>query len=132
LENRTELYDIVDQIVDQDPRYRAEAYSFVMLAVNRTVASLKKQGHITGKELLSGIREYALDEFGPMAKTVFDHWGIHQTLDFGHIVFNLVGHGLLGKTDSDRLEDFAGGYDFEETFVRDYPWTGAPPAREEL
>ena len=123
MESTSDFYEQVEKIVDRDPRYRPEAYSFVMLALGFTVSRLESPRHVTGQELLLGIRDYALDQFGPMAKTVFDHWGIRQTQDFGHVVFNMVDDGLLGRTDSDRLEDFAGGYDFETAFVKEYPWS---------
>ena len=122
LENRSDVYEQVEAIVDRDPRYRPEAYHFVMLAVSYTMGRLETPRHITGQELLAGIREYALEQFGPMVKTVFEHWGVRETVDFGHIVFNLVGEGLLGKTETDRLEDFRNGYDFETAFVKEYPW----------
>ncbi|HVP39708.1 MAG TPA: Minf_1886 family protein [Candidatus Saccharimonadales bacterium] len=130
MENRSEFYETVESIVERDPRYRPEAYSFVMLALGFTVASLDAPRHVTGQELLEGIRRYALQEFGPMAKTVFEHWGIQRTADFGRVVFNLIEAGLLGKTETDRPEDFEGGYDFEAAFVRDYPWD-APLGRPE-
>jgi uncharacterized repeat protein (TIGR04138 family) len=70
--------------------------------------------------LLGGIREYALEQFGPMAYTVLDRWGIKKCEDFGDIVFLLVDYGVLGKTEHDRREDFAGGYDFKDAFVRPF------------
>ncbi|MBI5835815.1 MAG: hypothetical protein HZB25_01095 [Candidatus Eisenbacteria bacterium] len=130
LENRSDFHEEVEKLTERDPRYRAEAYSFLMFALGYTVSRLPEPRHVSGQELLEGIRRYALQEFGPMAKTVFEHWGLRETLDFGHIVFNLVDAGLLGRTESDRLEDFAQGYDFEAAFVRDYPWS-APLERAE-
>jgi uncharacterized repeat protein (TIGR04138 family) len=130
VENRSDFYDTIDAIVDRDPRYRPEAYSFVMLALGFTVAQLEAPRHVTGQELSEGIRRYAIEQFGPMARTVFEHWGVRETQDFGHIVFNLIGAGLLGRTDTDRLEDFAGVYDFETVFVRDYPWGVAAECAE--
>lgn len=72
--------------------------------------------HVSGQELLKGIREYALGQFGPMAMTVLDDWGIHTCRDFGEIVFNMVEIGLLAKTDADTRSDFDGGYEFVEAF----------------
>ncbi len=125
MDERLEFDERVEELVERDPRYRGGAYAFVMLALQHTVNSLAEPRHVSGQELLQGIREYALREYGPMAKTVFEHWGVHGTVDFGHLVFNLVGVGLLGRTDNDRIEDFMDGYDFEEVFVREYPWTAA-------
>ena len=86
----------------------------------------------SGKELLEGIKAYALDEFGPMAYTVFSEWGVHGSQDFGEIVFNLVESGRLGKTENDSREDFKNGYLFEEAFLKPFepqqPEAPASPA----
>jgi uncharacterized repeat protein (TIGR04138 family) len=132
--------DALSEIVAADPRYDQEAYLFVREALDFTIKMLNKpkEGpgrHVRGEELLDGLRQYALKEFGPLAKTVLGRWGIHACVDFGHMVFNLVQHGVLGKTDEDRLEDFAGGYDFEEAFRKPF-WprsrtaAGSPAATE--
>ncbi|TMQ53159.1 MAG: hypothetical protein E6K77_06745 [Candidatus Eisenbacteria bacterium] len=103
-------------------RYRANAYRFTLDAVHFTVQTLGEIRHVSGEELLEGIRRLALERFGPMAKTVFEQWGIMRTEDFGAIVFQLVDEGLLGKTEKDKLSDFARGYDFNEAFVRNFDW----------
>lgn len=108
-------------ILTKDSRYDEHAYLFLREALDFTIKLLAKpaQGparHVSGGELLEGIRQYALKEYGPMAKTVLNRWGINRCEDFGEIVFNLVEAGTLGKTDEDKREDFAGGYDFEKAF----------------
>lgn len=108
-------------ILQKDSRYDENAYLFLREALDFTIKLLAKpaQGparHVSGGELLEGIRQYALKEYGPMAKTVLNRWGISRCEDFGEIVFNLVEAGTLGKTDEDKREDFAGGYDFEKAF----------------
>ena len=89
--------------------------------------------HVTGPELLHGVRQYAVKEFGPMVVTVFDSWGIHSCEDFGHMVFNLIGAGVFGKTEDDSIEDFKKVYDFEEAFVTPFapakPASAKPPAQ---
>ncbi len=104
----------------QDTRYTAEAYFFVRDALDHTVRRLETPRHISGQELLDGMREYALQEFGPVAKRVLSEWGINECVDFGNIVFNLVNEGLLGKTDEDSIEDFMNGYDFHEAFIQPF------------
>ncbi len=104
----------------RDPRYAAEAYFFVREALEHSVQKLEKPRHISGQELLSGIREYAIGEYGPVTKRVLSEWGITECIDFGYIVFNLVNEGLLGKTEGDSINDFAVGYDFNEAFVRPF------------
>ena len=108
-------------IVAKDPRYDRDAYLFVKDALDHTQKLVVKENrdqirHVTGQELLEGIREYALTQFGPMAQMVFAEWGVQRCEDFGEIVFNLVESHLLGKTENDTREDFKGGYDFAEAF----------------
>ena len=84
--------------------------------------------HVTGQELLTGLRHFALDQFGPMAKTVLDYWGIRRCEDFGELVFNMVDKGILGKTAEDSRADFRNGFDFDEAFV--HPYRPETPARQ--
>ena len=90
----------------------------------------KNKGHVSGIELLNGIRDYALDRFGPMTMTLMEHWNISKCRDFGDIVFNLVDHGILGRTENDSLEDFEGGYTFKEAF--EYPFQPKDKKNSEL
>jgi uncharacterized repeat protein (TIGR04138 family) len=84
--------------------------------------------HVSGQELLGGIRQFALEQFGPMAQTVFEDWGVRNCQDFGEIVFNMVEIGLLAKRDTDSREDFLAGYDFQEAFRK--PFLPASKLRE--
>jgi uncharacterized repeat protein (TIGR04138 family) len=122
---RPDFENAVEEIVAEDRRYDREAYAFVRDALDHTVNVLKKprrgaQRHVTGKELLEGIRVYAMQQFGPVTKLVLNSWGLARTADFGDIVFNLVNKDVLGKTDSDRKEDFHDAYDFDQAFVKPY------------
>jgi uncharacterized repeat protein (TIGR04138 family) len=128
--------EALDSIIAADSRYHRDAYVFLRDALDFTTKQQKKiRGtvvrHVTGPELLDGVRQYALKEFGPMVMTVFDSWGIHSCGDFGHMVFNLIGAGIFGKTDRDSLEDFKNVYDFGEAFVQPFaptkPVTRKPP-----
>lgn len=117
--------EIVCKICEKDKRYQPEAYSFLIEALDATMKTIFKENpehakHISGKELLEGIRAHALSEFGPLAYTVFKEWGVQGTEDFGVIVFHLVEAGRLGKTDTDSLDDFKNIYDFEETFLKPF------------
>ena len=103
-------------ITEKDTRYKPDAYEFVLQALWFTQAKLKRTGHVTARELLEGIREYGLEQYGPMAKTVFKHWGIKTTQDFGEIVFSMVKNNLLHKTEEDSLDDFRDVYNFEIAF----------------
>ncbi len=104
----------VDVILERDSRYRAEAYEFVLAALGHTLERHGRQGHVTASELMAGIREFGLEQFGPLTKTVFNHWGIRQASQFGDIVFNLIDVDLLGKRSEDRREDFdAASFDLD-------------------
>ena len=103
-------------ILKSDRRYREEAYLFVMASLSRSIQNLEKPRHITGSELLRAIQQEAEEQFGPMAATVFEHWGIKNSLDFGLIVFNMVQEGILSKTEEDSLEDFKDGVFFQNLF----------------
>jgi uncharacterized repeat protein (TIGR04138 family) len=109
------------KLLQKDSRFDAEAYNFVYEALDYTLKHLVKNQrrpnqHVTGPELLEGIRQYGIEQFGCLAQTVLESWGVYETQDFGEIVFNLVEHDLMGKQDSDHREDFKSVYDFSEVF----------------
>jgi uncharacterized repeat protein (TIGR04138 family) len=114
----------LELILAKDPRYLRDAYLFVRDALDFTqkvAARERREGlHVTGQELLAGIRDYALAMFGPMTITVLEEWGITRCEDFGEIVFNVVEAGLFSKTQKDSREDFQGGYDFEDAFRKPF------------
>ncbi len=127
--------DALDQLIAKDPRYHRDAYLFLREGLDYAQKQISKAnkgeiGHITGQELLGGLRDYGLAQFGPMTATVLNEWGVHRCEDFGEIVFNLVEHGLLSKTENDTREDFKGGYDFEDAFRKPFlPSKQKLPAR---
>jgi uncharacterized repeat protein (TIGR04138 family) len=106
----------IAQIILRDDRYHREAYRFVQEGLEFTVQRRGRRGHVSGKELLEGLRDLARERFGLMARTVLNQWGVKGTSDFGEIVFNLVDEQVMSKQDSDTREDFANVYDFEEVF----------------
>ncbi len=117
----------VEKLTSQDPRYSGEAYYFVRDALDHTVKSLRRsplksraQHHVSGQELLEGIRQYAVEQYGPMAKVVLESWGITICEDFGEIVFNLVSSGVFGLTETDTKDDFKAIYSFEDAFVKPF------------
>lgn len=124
--------EALEQIVAADPRFDREAYLFLRDALDFTIKSRKKQKsdlsrHVTGQELLEGVRLFALQEFGPMVPTVLDSWGVKQCGDIGDMVFNLIHAGIFGKTETDTVEDFKNGYGFHEAFVQ--PFLPETPVR---
>src|SRR5205809_7498907 len=123
--------EALDSIVASDPRYQRDAYVFLRDALDYTTKQQKKSKgasvrHVAGPELLEGVRQYALKEFGPMVVTVLSYWGIRSCEDVGNMVFNLIGAGIFGKTEEDSIEDFKNVFDFNEVFVK--PFAPAKPA----
>ncbi len=114
--------EILDQLQERHPRFHAKAYFFVLAALHSVIQRLERPRHIAGRELAIGVKDLALERYGPMARSVLGHWGIHTTEDVGRVVFALVEQGILVKQDEDRLEDFAGVFDFEDAFELSYPW----------
>jgi uncharacterized repeat protein (TIGR04138 family) len=119
------------EIVRRDPRFSYEAYEFVFAALHHTqkrLGRLPKKGekteapqtHVSGKQLLEGIQQLAIQEFGLMARTVFRCWGIRLTADFGDIVFNLIDANLMSKSPQDSREDFRTDYDLDEVLNKHY------------
>jgi uncharacterized repeat protein (TIGR04138 family) len=123
-----EFSEIVALICKEDSRFDRRAYEFVRLGLDHTVKELRKRDaaraeksrHVTGPELLDGLRVYALDQYGPLAKTVLNAWGITRCRDFGDIVFNLIEYNVFSKTENDRREDFADIFDFDAAFVKPF------------
>src|SRR5260370_28112751 len=122
----------LERIRAKDPRYDRDAYEFVRDALDHTRKMLQKEGrgqHVSGQELLNGIRDLALTKFGPMAITVFEEWGIRSCPDFGEIVFNMIEAELLAKEKKDSPGDFGRAYDFYHAFRKPFlPSSNLPPA----
>jgi uncharacterized repeat protein (TIGR04138 family) len=117
--------EALEQILATDSRYHRDAYSFVREALDHTQQTVARDNsdrlrHVTGQELLEGIRQFALAQFGPMAQTVLGEWGIRECRGFGNIVFNMVEIGLLAKTQNDSRQDFDDGYNFDDAFRRPF------------
>jgi uncharacterized repeat protein (TIGR04138 family) len=123
--NKTSFEEAIDHITSNDSRFPRESYGFVREALEFTIkkrkkSSIEKERHVNGKELLDGIREFALEQFGPLSRTVMEYWNVKRCEDFGEIVFNMVSGNILKTTENDTREDFKGGYDFEEAFQRPF------------
>ncbi len=117
--------EVLEKILTRDGRYQSDAYFFLREALDHTQKMVNKARkgevrHVSGQELLSGIRDYALQQFGPMTLTVLAEWGICSSEDFGEMVFNMVENNLLAKTENDTREDFKNGYNFQEAFSKPF------------
>jgi uncharacterized repeat protein (TIGR04138 family) len=120
------LADVMDEqlfeaLRERYPRYTEAAYMFVLSSLNHVLQRLPEPRHISGRELVEGARDLALERYGPMARSVLEHWGIHATSDLGDLVFALVEHGVLIKQDEDTRADFIDVFDFAEAFDPRYP-----------
>jgi uncharacterized repeat protein (TIGR04138 family) len=110
----------VISILKRDQRYDGQAYFFLKDALDFTLKRFAEEAgnrgrHVSGKELLEGFRDHALDQFGPMAATLMEEWGIHETRDVGNMVFRLIEEQVFGKQDSDKPEDFEGLFDLDQS-----------------
>jgi uncharacterized repeat protein (TIGR04138 family) len=134
------MHQKLDELVRLDPRYAREAYEFLFASLAHTQKMLgrnfarsvppekatessptgEEECHVTGAQLLLGMRDLALREFGLMARTVFRMWGINQTDDVGEIVFNLIDANLMSRTPEDNRGDFHAVYDLDEALERNY------------
>lgn len=135
------MLDPIIELLRQDKRYRFEAYVFLFESLRYAQESLglgqpsesepvpgvdeseeerQAERHVSGQELCEAIRQFAIDQYGYMAKTVLNSWGIHTTGDFGEIVFNLIRIGRMRKTRQDRREDFDDVFDFDTAFRQEF------------
>lgn len=111
----------VEKICDTHPRIDKAAYYFLQDALNHASEKAQESGatnkHVSAEELLLGFKDFALQQFGPMASTLFAEWNLQQCSDIGDMVFNLIDEGIFSKQESDKREDFHNIYDFKEAFV---------------
>jgi uncharacterized repeat protein (TIGR04138 family) len=114
--------DLLARIRAKAGRYHERAFLFVLSALEYQQARLPERRHVSGEELSRACREYALEEYGLLARPVLEHWGIMGTADFGAIVYALIDAGLLTRQDEDRQEDFEGVFPFNDAFEHGYQW----------
>jgi uncharacterized repeat protein (TIGR04138 family) len=117
MKEEKDFHKIVEAICEKELRFKPDAYEFIMQALGFTQKQCKKTGHLTGQEVALGVRDFAIQQFGPMAKTVLNHWGIRTTADIGTLVFIMIENKLLSKQESDAIDDFSNVYDFESAFA---------------
>lgn len=115
-------HDVLERIRARAGRYHERAFLFVLAALEYRQASLPERRHLSGEELSHACREFALEQYGLLARTVLEHWGIRTTADFGAIVYALIDAGLLVRREEDREEDFHDVYAFSDAFEHGYPW----------
>ena len=136
--------ELLTELLKEDRRYAFDGYVFVFEALRYAQEVLQMgtetpsepiggegeedvstERHVSGQELCEAVRQFALEQYGYMAKTVLNSWGIHTTGDLGEIVFNLIRIGQMRRTPHDHREDFEAVYDFDAAFREDFKIT--PP-----
>lgn len=115
--------EAMTQLILADGRYPLDAFEFLHEGLERAVQahhgaepSAPGRRHVSGAQLCEALRDHAIGRWGPLARTVLEHWNIDSTHDFGEMVYLLVDNGFMQKTDEDSLEDFDAVYDFEQAF----------------
>ena len=119
--------DLLARLREKNPRYTDAAYVFLLSSLQRTNEHLDEPRHISGRELAEGCKDLAIEQYGPMARTVLEHWGVHSTEDMGDVVYALIDCGVLIRQECDSRQDFENVFDFEEAFERNYPWGKLEP-----
>ncbi len=112
-----ELLRKISEIAENDGRFSKEGFLFILAALEYTILKLPERRHLTGEEFSIGVAKYAREQYGYLAKTVLNNWGITRTIDYGEIVYLLIDFGLMSKTEEDKKEDFGDIYDFNDEFA---------------
>jgi uncharacterized repeat protein (TIGR04138 family) len=120
------MQDALLELSTRDGRFSVEAYRFLFESLEDALRLAKKEDaeglerHLTGQEVLFGMREFARKSFGPLAAQVWRSWGVMESMDWGRIVFLMVDNNLLARREEDSIEDFREGFDFDAAFVENY------------
>jgi len=113
----------MEEVILEDGRYPLEAFSLLHDGLARAVQAAhgeeppaEGQRHVTGRQLCEALRELAVERWGMLAKVVLGKWNLHETIDFGNMVYLLVEHNFMRKTEEDSLDDFRDIFDFDQAF----------------
>ena len=104
-------------LLQRDHRFTVESYRLILEALNLAQRNnsgneiKKADRNVTGQELSAAVRDYALEQFGYMARVILARLGIRRTGDIGDIVYNLIDINLMSKIPNDRREDFDNVFD---------------------
>lgn len=124
--NQSSIDHKIDEILNRENRYDRAAYGFVAQGVTFTVGRFPAHRHVSALELLYGLRDFARQEYGPMAPMVLEAWGLKYASDVGRIVYLLIDAKLLSASPEDDPNDF--NIDFALCAPED---TGTGDARQE-
>ena len=115
---------VLARIRSHGGHYDERGYLFVLAAIEYLQSRLDVRRHVTAAELSWACRDFAQEQYGLMARSVLEHWGIRRTDDLGRMVYILVEAGLLVTQPGDRESDFTAVYDFHDAFSASYRWPG--------
>ena len=119
--------------VAEETGYPVDAFVFVQRGLDHTVKRIhgeldegespwidpetgQSSRHVSGRDLCFGLRDYAVEQYGLLARPVLRRWRITRCEDFGRIVFAMVESGIMQKTDEDGLDDFNDVFEFSQAF----------------
>ncbi len=106
----------IEELAREHKRFAPGAYLLVFDGLERALTRLPARRHVTPRELVEGIRDVALEQWGFMARAVLEAWNVRATADFGDIVFSLIERGLLVAGDDDDRAQFANAFEFRDGF----------------
>jgi uncharacterized repeat protein (TIGR04138 family) len=114
----------MEQVILEDGRYPPEAYAFLHDGLAKAVKDVhgdkpapEGQRHVSGRDLCLAMRDLAIERWGLLAPTVLRKWNIRETIDFGNMVYLLIDHNFMRKTEEDSIEDFRDVFDFRQAFA---------------
>ena len=117
-----ELIARFEREVRRDGRFAPEAFEFLHKALEAAAVSKyggggrRRAQHVSGPELCRALRDLAVERWGPLAPAVLRYWNIHETRDFGEMVYLMIDLGIMGKQPSDDIHDFDHVYEFSAAF----------------
>ena len=108
--------------VTNESNHVAENPTDILIAIRNELVHFhpewhdEQDRHVSGQQLCLGLRDFAIERYGLLARRVLEHWNIRRTDDFGRIVYHMIEAGLMTRQDDDQIEDFFGVYDFNVVF----------------
>ena len=120
--------------IAQDTPYPIDAYQFVRRGLEYTVQHIhehpelldEEERHVDGAQLTLGLIDFAVAQYGKLARMVLQRWNITRSEDFGQIVFAMVNGGIMQATEQDSIEDFDQVIEFSQAFRNDIPVDRVP------
>jgi uncharacterized repeat protein (TIGR04138 family) len=106
----------IEELARSDRRFPPGAYLLVFEGLECALARLPARRHVTPRELVEGVREAALKQWGLLARVVLESWNVRSTGDIGDLVFNLIEKRLLVAGADDDRAKFQDGFDFHAGF----------------